>query len=121
MITFDNFFMNTQASFKACKRPKREADYTSFNREGRVSSEYWYGEDSVGSYVIRFSDHWASRFPRPKVQGFGSKAKQEAKLLELSHLRWIASCKWFLKNQFAADGSENSCGKCYLKDFTRLS
>ena len=35
-------------------RPRRQPDYVSRDRNGKVSSEYWYTEDGV----IRGSDHW---------------------------------------------------------------
>lgn len=44
-----NFYMGTEATFEACERPSREADYTS-----ESGSAYWYSEDGV----IRESDHW---------------------------------------------------------------
>ncbi|MEK7227934.1 MAG: hypothetical protein AAB681_01095 [Patescibacteria group bacterium] len=63
-ITFENFHHGTFAVFKACKRPKRKPDFvsiTNFHFKEKISSEYWYGKDSFGEYVIRCSDHWAHR------------------------------------------------------------
>jgi hypothetical protein len=51
----DNFYINTIGEFEDIdKRPKREPDYVSRDRDGNVSSEYWYSEDGV----IRGSNHW---------------------------------------------------------------
>ena len=51
----DNFFKDTIAKFtKRNSRPRRSADYTSYDRKGKKSSEYWYTKDGV----IRGSDHW---------------------------------------------------------------
>ncbi len=58
--TFDNFHKSTFAVFKGCKRPKRTPDYTSHNKQGEISSEYWYGENNKGKYIIRYSTHWSN-------------------------------------------------------------
>lgn len=62
---FDNttralpFYMRTRGIFKACKTPNRKPDYVSKYAGGRkVSSNYWYGKDVKGYYVIRASNHW---------------------------------------------------------------
>jgi len=55
MFNYSNFHKNSFASFKACKKPKREPDFISPS-----GSEYWYSQDKNGGYVIRFSDHWGS-------------------------------------------------------------
>src|SRR5574343_540758 len=69
MVTFKDFHLSTSVVFKACKLPKnkngeftiagKKPDYISKNRDGEPSSYYWYGEDSKGKYVIRYSNHWA--------------------------------------------------------------
>lgn len=109
-ITYDNFYTNTFAVFKACKRPLRKSDYVSRDCErGYISSEYWYGKDSVGEYVIRCSDHWASR--NNKID-----------------CRNVASCIWelFVPKQSQAKLSSTInctrkdnmyCGKAYLSWF----
>ena len=52
----DNFFYDTIADFKPVKnRPKRSPDHVSRDREGKISSEYWYTNESV----IRGSTHWS--------------------------------------------------------------
>ena len=53
----ENYFVNTIAEFENEKgRPKRKPDYVSYTRDGKVSSEYWYGNDGV----IRGSKHWGT-------------------------------------------------------------
>ena len=56
-FTFDNFYKDTKAVFEGTERPKEEPDYTSYS-----GSEYWYGEDKDGKYVVRGSDHWSGEF-----------------------------------------------------------
>ena len=56
-FTFDNFYKDTKAVFEGTKRPKGKPDYTSYS-----GSEYWYGEDNGGKYVVRGSDHWSGEF-----------------------------------------------------------
>lgn len=51
----DNYYFDTMAEFDPMKsRPRRQPDYVSRDRNGKVSSEYWYTEDGV----VRGSDHW---------------------------------------------------------------
>lgn len=103
MITFENFFLNTEAVFKGCKTPKRKPDYISYSRyTSEVSSRYWYGEDKTGKYVIRESNHWVSR------RDFERKS--------LNECYSIASCIWNIKNKFN-DSYKLVSGKCYLSDF----
>lgn len=53
----DNFFVCTIAEFQpVARRPRRQPDYISHDREGNVSSEYWYAPDGV----IRGSKHWGA-------------------------------------------------------------
>lgn len=53
----DNFFVNTIAEFKETSgRPRKQPDYVSYTRDGKVSSEYWYTKDGV----IRGSTHWGT-------------------------------------------------------------
>ena len=56
-FTFDNFYKDTKAVFEGSERPKGKPDYTSYS-----GSEYWYGEDKDGKYVVRGSDHWSGEF-----------------------------------------------------------
>ena len=53
----NNFFWNTVAIFRIVKkRPNIAPDYISRNREGNISSEYWYSKEGV----IRGSKHWGT-------------------------------------------------------------
>ena len=54
----NNFFEDTVAYFKGCKRPRRQPDYVSYNRRGQISSCYWYTPRGV----IRASNHWSTLF-----------------------------------------------------------
>ena len=102
MITLNNFYLKTFATFKGCKMPKREADYISYSTyTGEVSSKYWYGKNSKGFYIIRVSDHWTN------YKGF-NKDKQEKGCGN------IGSCYWKLKTN---SNENNKAGKAYLKDF----
>ena len=56
-FTFDNFYKDTKAVFEGTERPEGKPDYTSYS-----GSEYWYGEDKGGKYVVRGSDHWSGEF-----------------------------------------------------------
>lgn len=105
MITFENFFLNTEAVFKGCKTPKRKPDYISYNRyTSEESSRYWYGEDKKGKYVIRESNHWVSR------RDFERKSLEECSS--------IATCKWDIKN-IKNTSYELVSGKCYLSNFKK--
>lgn len=51
----DNFMVDTMAEFQQISgRPRRKPDYVSYDRDGNISSEYWYTEEGV----IRGSKHW---------------------------------------------------------------
>ena len=85
----DNFFKDTIANFtRRNSRPGRPADYTSYSRDGKKSSEYWYTKDGV----IRGSSHW----------GFGIRScdwridGQYTRIDEISILpkREYGFCKW---------------------------
>lgn len=99
MITFENYFMNTEAVFKGCKIPKREPDFIS-----KSGSKYWYGINKTGKFVIRFSDHWV------KIKRIGSNQ------IKLDCNR-IASCMWHIKTNFKQKDENYIAGKCYLSDF----
>ena len=102
-VTIHNFFSKTFGLFKGCKRPKRNPDYISYSKKypDLISSEYWYGVDKNGKYVIRFSDHWV-RYKNIKndLWEYGCKM--------------IASCNWQLKANFNKLSNKNNCGKIYL-------
>ena len=112
-ISFDssNFYLGTKAKFKGCKRPKRDPDYISYSRYEEISSEYWYGSDKKGSFVIRSSEHWSN----------------SNKWSEVFTCKKIVTCYWWLitnlKNKYHHNNSsfESHCGKAYFKDFERNS
>lgn len=52
----NNFFINTITNFTEVEKPKTEPNHISYNRNGEISSMYWYTEEGV----IRGSDHWGS-------------------------------------------------------------
>lgn len=111
LITFDNYYKATEAVFDETERPNRAPDHVSYQYDNpdRISSEYWYGEDSGGKYVIRGSDHWSHYF-NPS----------------------IASCRWYYRpansdseydykriprNLYDSRGNSRILyGKTYLKD-----
>lgn len=96
MIDFNNYFHNTIANFKGCKKPKRKPDYVS-----KSGSKYWYGENKRGKYVIRHSDHWCNVFLAAD------------KIRECSN---IASCYWSIKQKEKPDRYFLT-GKQYLINF----
>lgn len=51
-----SFFHNTIAIYQETRRPRRPPDHVSYDRNGKVSSEYWYTENAV----IRGSNHWGT-------------------------------------------------------------
>lgn len=100
MITKHNYFISSQGIFKGCKRPKRKPDFISYSKyDGRISSEYWYGEDKNGSYVIRCSNHWST------LKDFGKEKRQ-------IDVESISSCWWDLKT---TSKKNIKTGKCYFK------
>lgn len=124
-VTFDNFFKNTSAVFEVLPKsevPQREPDYTSERWDGfGVSSRYWYGEDGLGKYVIRESNHW-SDYP----QGERTREAFEAEPYNKRYTR-ISSCRWALavsKEQVTTEkdsylDGDKMYGKAYLDEFTK--
>jgi len=106
MICIKNYFRQTKAFFKGCKTPKRNPDYISYDKHtGDISSRYWYGNDKIGGYVIRESNHWSnykefdSNHP---VKGCGM----------------VASCKWGIKTN---NNTRRISGKAYFNDFIPIN
>ena len=101
MITLYNYCFNTVATFKGCKTPRRMPDYIS-----KSGSEYWYGKDKNGNYVIRQSDHWCT----VKIMHTITKTRETRK---------IASCNWHLVSNldFYKYSYAKRTGKCYLHSF----
>lgn len=50
----DNFFYSTYGEFEKADKPDRPADYVSRDRNGKISSQYWYTDEGV----YRVSNHW---------------------------------------------------------------
>lgn len=110
-ISFDDFFVKTAVTFKGCKTPKRKPDYISSDPMwGLISSQYWYGKDSHGEYVIRCSDHWEMYFSFE-----GGKNKQ---------CNSIGGCRWHLKSNkksfILIRSRKFYSGKAYLSKFTKI-
>lgn len=107
-VTFNNFHNSTRAVFKGTERPDREPDYVStrFGNPNVISSEYWYGEDESGQYVVRGSDHWSGT-----IRENGSDNPMMDK-----YSRPIATCYWFIQRPFTIDENGRAYGKVYLKD-----
>lgn len=109
-VTLQDYFLNTFAVFKACKKPKRQPDFVSYTKyfdEPRVSSMYWYGDNGKGeTYVIRFSGHWSKRNSKMEIKN-------------------VASCFWQLfiprKETKSLKEGKWQAGKCLLKDFIKRS
>jgi hypothetical protein len=106
IITRDNYYISTFVVFKACKRPRRQPDYISYyvdDYTGKkyISSEYWYGCDKRGEYVIRASDHWSNRNNR-------------------SDCIRVGTCIWNIfipKRSKSIKAGEECTGKAYFKWF----
>ena len=86
MKTIQNFFLKTYGVYKPCKRPVRNPDF-----ESPSGSQYWFGENKNGKYIIRSSNHWG------KAKG----------------------CYWDLKNAETYRLEEPVCGKIYLHQFKK--
>lgn len=73
-----------------------------------ISSTYWYGEDSTGKYIIRYSDHWSN------YRNF------DANII-FDGCEMIASCKWSIKSTTYNKNERNLlAGKCYLANFKKI-
>ena len=104
--------------------PQGEPDYVSRNREGGVSSQYWYGEDEGGEYIIRKSDHWSADISRDKEAGkFMSSLPYRLRTKAIRSVNWALdyrSSDFFNsknKEYFEKeDGKTEKYGKIYLKD-----
>ncbi|MBR4029355.1 MAG: hypothetical protein IKJ08_07200 [Alistipes sp.] len=119
-ITYDNFYERTGAVFSQVERPNREPDYISQRtmQPDKVSSEYWYGEDEGGKYVVRGSDHWSTVAKRPETVETIYKSYVNRKYVP-SHNPLIGSCWWGL---VATDSSQPILyGKAYLNDINDLT
>lgn len=106
MITFDNFYHNSIGTWKGCKKPNRKPDYISYNRDGKISSIYWYGENKNGRFVIRMSAHWTS-YKQNKTIEKGCTS--------------VASCYWRLRTNSQKIGMGNwQSGKIFLSELRKI-
>lgn len=113
MITIYNYYKCTFGVFIECKKPKREADHISYCKDTAkpiISSDYWYGKDKNGEYIIRYSDHWV----KYKLINNFTYAKK---------CKMISSCNWQIKTKIHNKEFEQYgfySGKCYLKKMKQL-
>ncbi len=133
VVTMADFHKRTAAVFVPTERPQREPDYISKKRDGEgVSSEYWYGEDENGEYVIRNSDHWSGVSQSgnglfyPLIRALSSHYSPRARgyIRNLSHRNFIRTCYWVISkgdsgniSSYSPKVEEPICGKAYIKDF----
>lgn len=107
-INKHNYFLETYAVFKGCKPPLRDPDYVSPS-----GSEYWYGTNRKGEYVIRYSDHWCAKHNPSSYSA-----------LSWSQCRRVASCRWFLRasdrHTVNLSCREWFAGKAYFSRFKRV-
>ncbi len=117
MYTSTSFFTNTQAVFKACKTPKRVPNFVSPS-----GSQYWYGEDKVGAYVIRQSDHWSKGFSKgTSVIRYDRFLREKSEIMSIRKgCGRIASCFWVLFTPKNEVPETNGSGKCYMKNFSKF-
>ncbi len=106
----DNFFYNTYGEFDLIQdRPDRPADYVSRDRNGKVSSEYWYTDGGV----IRGSKHWGSGVASCDWYLNGARMKKDG-LTNMSTKKY-GFIKW---NDFVHKTQEIYIdGKSYLSTF----
>lgn len=138
-ITYDNFYESTEAVFTQVERPDRPADYVSYPQgpgvvyqydesgkiTGPISSEYWYGSDEGGDYVVRGSDHWTDQ--GETVDGVLQRmdeyildqSKPAWKVRKYGYLKrnYIASCDWSIVGPDVPRGAK-LYGKAYLSDMS---
>ena len=94
----DNYFFYTIAVWIGCNRPNRKPDYISYDRDGNVSSEYWY--TPLG--VIRCSNHWSRVYtPKRVYNSYTFECKK------------VGTCYWVLRTS----RENTTCGFCRWEDF----
>ena len=119
-ITYSNFYERTGAVFSQVERPNREPDYISRKtmQPDKVSSEYWYGEDEGGKFVIRGSDHWSAVAKKPESVEAMYDHYVNSKVVPVRDPR-IASCWWGIAT---TDPSKPILyGKVYLDNIKDLT
>jgi hypothetical protein len=114
------FFFDTKTTFSYSEPLDKEPDHVSFDRDGNVSSEYWYTEKGV----YRRSDHWGYGVASCDWQLEGSPDKHLSKggsTLDFYSKRQTGFSSWedFKKNkvQFITLTGENGSESHYLVGF----
>ncbi|MDR1561111.1 MAG: hypothetical protein LBS23_02020 [Holosporaceae bacterium] len=103
-----NFYTKTVADFKGCKKPKRTPDYIS-----KSGSQYWYGEDKKGHYVIRYSNHWSCK------NIYNISVDNKRNNVYSKNGRAVSSCVWrIITNRFCY--TVGYAGKAYFKNFKNI-
>lgn len=80
----ENFFINTMAEFEKTERPNREPDYVSKDRNGHISSRYWYTDEGV----IRGSNHWGNGVASCDWLLKGSKQNMKGSQVKYGKAKW---------------------------------
>lgn len=80
----NNFFVNTMAEFEKTERPNREPDYVSKDRNGHISSRYWYTDEGV----IRGSNHWGNGVASCDWLLKGSKQNMKGSQVKYGKAKW---------------------------------
>lgn len=90
-VQLNNYFFHTSAVFTEVNKPDTTPNYSS-----NSDSDYWYGRDKNGVFVIRKSDHWGSD---------------------------VASCDWYIAGDTKLNSFDDKkgvrYGKAYIKNFIR--
>lgn len=95
----DNFFKNSICFWKETSYvPKRNPDYTSLNRYGDVSSQYWYTPKGV----YRRSNHWGDGVASCDWYFKDAKYNQLFNEIAVHNRRYVGFAEW---KDFAAMGN----------------
>ena len=100
MLSNYSWALPDYAVFKGCKSPNTTSSYKS-----RSGSEYWYGEDNNGRFIIRKSCHWTKVIYK-KIPPVG-----------INECGFIVDKLWFLITN--NNKSKIQCGKCYIDDLDK--
>jgi len=84
----------------------RNPDFTSTTGDGSFPSEYWFGEDENGGYVIRHADHWGVVQNCAWIFIRNNEPPKKVK---------DCFCEDYLRKNLI---SENLFAKCYFSEFT---
>lgn len=72
------------AEFEKTERPNREPDYVSKDRNGHISSRYWYTDEGV----IRGSNHWGNGVASCDWLLKGSKQNMKGSQVKYGKAKW---------------------------------